>query len=102
MLSRIAHRVVAHPWVYDGIQALLGHKQSCKHLAPYLLVTAGCSVLEIGAGTGLWWPVVPRSAFYIWMDNDPVKLRGFLAKQPASAAMLGDATCLGLREHSVD
>ena len=42
-------------------------------------------------------------ATYIWLDNDPVKLDGFLAKgNSRSFAMLADAPRLAVRDRGVD
>jgi SAM-dependent methyltransferase len=58
-------------------------------------------VLEVGAGTGNWADLVPFGASYLWLDNDPEKLKGFRAKWPYARAVLGDATALPFQNHAV-
>jgi|SRR5579859_229224 len=98
----LAHRLVAHPWVYDQTQKALGYDQLCRLLRPYLQEAAGCSVLEVGAGTGNSVTLLPPAVRYLWSDNDPQKLAGYRAKFPGGRGLLCDATRLPLADHSVD
>src|SRR5581483_3763696 len=99
MLTTLLHRLVAHPKVYDAVQVLLGFAKTRQRLVPYFRQFAGRSVIEIGAGTGLWRGLMPRSTSYVWVDNDAVKLQGFLAKPLSARAMLADISRLGLRDN---
>ena len=98
----LLHRAVAKPWVYDRVQMLFGLKQTHQRLAPYLAETHHKTVLDVGAGTGLYRSLVPETARYIWLDIDPEKLKGFQRGHTLHAAVLGDATQLCLHDHSVD
>jgi hypothetical protein len=49
-------------------------------------------VLDIGAGTGMAADVLPPGNHYVWLDNDPRKLQGFLSRDIDCFAILGDAT----------
>lgn len=103
LLARASHWLAAKPWVYDRVQRLAGLDAVRRHLRPRLAETAGGTVLDVGAGTGLYLACLPPSARYIWLDNDLQKLQGF--RDPLAAtprALLGDAVCLGLRDRSVD
>jgi ubiquinone/menaquinone biosynthesis C-methylase UbiE len=103
LLFQFLHRMVANPWVYDRVQYLLGFKQTCRRLAPYLTQTNGQIILDVGAGTGNYSGLVPRSATYLWLDNDSLKLQGFKAKWSSDpVAMLCDATRICLKDKSVD
>jgi ubiquinone/menaquinone biosynthesis C-methylase UbiE len=103
LFTRFLHWVVANPRVYDAVQYLLGFEQTRRRLAPYLGQTNNQTVLDVGGGTGNYARLVPRSATYFWLDNDPAKLRRFKAKCSSRlGAMLADATRICLRDKSVD
>jgi len=101
MISALFRRVVGDPRLYDGVQRLFGLEHTRRRLRPLLADTAGRLVLDVGAGTGLAVAVLPRSARYVWLDNDSDKLRGARAARTGLRGMLGDATQLGLRDLSV-
>jgi SAM-dependent methyltransferase len=83
------------------MQRLVGREEGHRRMRPYLAQTAGCMVLEVGAGTGDWAQVLPPTARYVWFDNDPQKLTGFRARRASALAVVGDATRLCLRDKSV-
>jgi ubiquinone/menaquinone biosynthesis C-methylase UbiE len=101
-LYKLLHRADAKPWIYDQVQMLFGLKQTHQRLAPYLAETHQKTVLDVGAGTGLYRSLVPKTAWYIWLDIDREKLKGFQRRHTLYAAVLGDATQLCLHDHSVD
>ena len=101
-LLRLVHWLVAKPWLYNVAQNLAGAEAVRRHLRPRLQETSGKLVLDVGAGTGLYLSCFPPSARYIWLDADPQKLAGFRGTSGARRALLGDATCLGLRRDAVD
>ena len=102
MSVRLLHRVAAHPLVYDLIQRVAGYAEVSGRVARCLPPETAATVLDVGAGTGNLRRVVRGAACYIWLDNDPVKLDGFLAKGSRSLAMLSDASRLAVRDRSVD
>lgn len=102
MLRPLLHRIVAQPAVYDTVQRLAGYKVTLRRLQPVLAETADQSVLDVGAGTGLYVAALPASARYLWLDNDTDKLRGFQARTGRKVALIGDGTQIGLRDKSVD
>jgi len=102
MLTRILHKIVARPLIYDAVQTFFGRAEGHRQMRPYFEETAGHLVLEIGAGTGDWATVLPPSARYLWYDNDPEKLAGFRAKKISTLAVLADAAKLCLKDKSVD
>jgi ubiquinone/menaquinone biosynthesis C-methylase UbiE len=102
MLTGIVHKIVSHPAIYDRVQKLAGRDLNYARLAPLVALAAGNTLLDIGAGTGECARMVPPSTTYIWLDNDPQKLRGFRAKFASQWALLGEANRIGLRDKSVD
>lgn len=102
MLTRLAHRLVANPAVYDCVQRLAGRDHNYRRLAPHLMQSAGKMLLDVGAGTGECARIIPPRTTYIWLDNDPEKLRGFRGKFSSRWAVLGAANQIGLKDKSVD
>lgn len=104
LLRQFLHRMVANPKVYNQIQAILGFEQTRRHLRSYLAQTSRKVMLDVGAGTGHYRSLVSETARYLWLDMDIEKLREFRQRQNLSSdlVLLGDATRIGLRDHSVD
>jgi SAM-dependent methyltransferase len=101
-LATCVELTVARPVVYDAIQAVAGLRHTRRRLAPFVAHLEG-DLLDVGGGTGLILPLLPATARYLWLDNDPLKLRGFrLRAGPGARGILGDATRLCLRDASVD
>jgi len=59
-------------------------------------------IVDIGGGTGLNRPLLPLSARYICLDNDMIKLKGFVDKQVNGQPVLGSGATLPLKSASVD
>jgi ubiquinone/menaquinone biosynthesis C-methylase UbiE len=103
MLTGLLHRLVAMPWIYDSVQTLVGAKKVRSRLAMQVKkISAPKMVLDIGGGTGLVGELYDRNTKYVCLDIDPVKLRGFLAKNPGGIGLLADAGKLPLADGSVD
>ena len=96
------HAILAHPSVYDRAQRYGGGRPIAAQVQKALADVGDATVLDLGAGTGMVGSVLPPEASYIWLDNDALKLDGFLAKGASGTAVLGDAAHLPFRDHSVD
>jgi SAM-dependent methyltransferase len=103
MVRELLHRVVARPWVYDCVQCLAGARAVRRRVAGQTRRIAGSSrVLDIGGGTGAVGDWCNSGVEYICLDIDPVKIEGFLARNPGGRAILADATDIPLQAESVD
>ena len=103
MIRSMLHRLVALPWVYDTAQTMVGAKQVRARLAARIKpLQSAARVLDIGGGTGSVGKLWSRSSRYICLDIDPMKLEGFIAKNPAGIALLGDATRIPIADGTVD
>jgi ubiquinone/menaquinone biosynthesis C-methylase UbiE len=102
LLTKVLHRIIANPWVFDHFQNLMGREKTLRRLKPYLAEADGRIVLDIGGGTGILGTVVPPTATYISLDNDLQKHEGFKRKWPSALAIQGDATSICFQSKSVD
>jgi ubiquinone/menaquinone biosynthesis C-methylase UbiE len=102
-MKGILHRLAAGPAVYDWVQWIAGSDIVRRRLQRRLLEAEGATVLDVGAGTGLYAAAVPDRARYVAMDNDPRKLTGLSRRdRRIRRVVLGDAVKLAFLDHSVD
>jgi ubiquinone/menaquinone biosynthesis C-methylase UbiE len=101
MLTKILHLLVSQPLVYDLVQRATGFKTFVREIAPFLELTSGRRVLDVGAGTGNLRSLLPDDARYVWLDSDPQKLAGFRTKYPNELAVLADGSAICLKDESV-
>lgn len=92
----------AAPRLYDMGQRLLGMRHSQRHLEPYCANLAGRVVLDVGAGTGLYASLVPRTARYCGLDIDANKLLHLRRNVVFCRVVLADSASLCFRDRSVD
>lgn len=103
MITGLLHRVVARPWVYDLAQTLVGAKIVRRRLAARIDPLRDARlVLDIGGGTGSIAELWSKSSRYICLDIDPLKLKGFIAKNPTGVALLADATRIPIAAGTID
>ena len=98
----LLQRIVHSTRLYDAAQFAAGAGLIRDRLRPRLREVEGATVLDVGAGTGIYSACLPASTRYIWFDNDPHKLRGFLRRRQGGLAIIGDATRIGLADKSID
>src|SRR4051794_3210101 len=69
MLTGLLHRLVAQPRVYELVQVLAGlpvvHRRLARQLAR---LPTPAVVLDLGGGTGISRPLLPRRCTYICLD----------------------------------
>jgi len=89
--------ILGHPsqvWT-SGLERRLG-------LMRQYITLEGKRVLDVGAGTGLYRPMLPPTAQYCWWDLDPGKLARYRERRGAHWAVLGDATRLSFQDRTMD
>jgi SAM-dependent methyltransferase len=101
-LVRVLHAIAAQPSVYDRIQDLAGARELRARVARRLADTNSKTVLDIGAGTGTLAGELPATSTYVWLDSDPRKLDGLLARHKDALAVIADATRMPFRDGAVE
>jgi ubiquinone/menaquinone biosynthesis C-methylase UbiE len=103
MLTDVLHRIVARPWVYDLAQTVAGAKIVRRRLAARVEPLRGAPVvLDIGGGTGSIGELWDHRTRYVCLDIDPMKLAGFVARNPTGLALRADATRIPMADAAVD
>ena len=103
LVGRLLHAVASQPAVYDQIQLLAGSASVHGHLRRHLMGHGpGGWLVDVGGGTGLPVDLRPDGSQYLCLDLDPVKLRGFLRKDPSGLAVRADGGRLPIQSRSVD
>src|SRR6266700_1960174 len=92
MLKEAIHRLVSHPLIYDVVESALGLWQTRSVLRKYLKnIQPGATVLDLGGGTGgTTRGLLAAGVQHICLDEDQLKLRGFISNIPTGSAMLGN------------
>ena len=94
---------MGNPRLYDVMQRRLGGGEIAKRMAGELRALQGTgTLLDVGAGTGMVGGLTASGTRYLWLDNDALKLRGFLTGSTSGVAVLGDAAHLPFADDSVD
>jgi len=103
ILTKILHRAVAKPWVYDWVQFMAGARYTRRRLAAQIAQLHPASlVLDVAGGTGMFRDLWPSTCTYICLDNDMLKLRGFLNRNPNGVPLLADVTQAPIRSDVAD
>ena len=103
MLTSILHRLVAIPWVYDQVQRWVGLDFIRRRLAAQIAKLSDVkSILDLGGGTGIHRNLWSPACYYLFLDNDRIKLQGFLQKWTDGVALLADGSQVPLKAQSMD
>jgi len=81
---------------------VLGLQESRARVASLLGTAKFRSVLDVGAGTGVYTGLVPANVRYLAVDVDSAKLEGLRRKFPSRETCVADATHLPLPDDSFD
>ena len=89
--------------LYHLSQRLLGSSRSDRRLKA--LLDSGDPprvILDVGGGTGISEPLVPRDSLYVCLDVDRERLAHFLAGNPHRSAVVADAAHLPFGTATID
>jgi SAM-dependent methyltransferase len=101
-LTRLQYAILGNPKLYDFHQKHGGGRPIAAQVATALGDVRNSTLLDVGAGTGMVAALVPPETRYVWLDNDRLKLRGFLSKSIDCVAVIGDAARLPFRDRTAD
>jgi SAM-dependent methyltransferase len=101
-LARLRYAVLGNPRLYDFHQKHGGGRPIAAQVGDALDGVGDATLLDVGAGTGMVASLVPAETRYVWLDNDMLKLRGFIAKSIDGFAVLGDAARLPFGDRTAD
>ena len=101
-LARVRYSVLGSPRLYDFHQRYGGARRIADQVATAFRAMDGRTLVDVGAGTGMVARMLPPGTRYVWLDNDRLKLRGFLSKSLDCLAVLGDATQLPFSDRAAD
>jgi SAM-dependent methyltransferase len=97
-----AERILGDPRLYDRVQKTFGLDRLRARVAPVLAGLEPGTLLDVGAGTANFYPVVPETLEYTALDPDERKLEGIRAKYPQVGTVLASGTSIPLEDDAVD
>lgn len=102
-MLNLVHKIVSTPFFYDISQKLAGGPITQSILRKELLSRAQQgAALDVGGGTGLMRPLLPKSWNYTCLDNDKKKLDGFEKKFPKDKTIEASATNIPEPDNAYD
>jgi len=102
-MKEIIHKIVSYPLVYDLCQSLAGAIRNREILREeFSALPPEGKVVDVGGGTGLSRPLLPKSWSYYCLDPDPQKLEGFRSKFPNDDSLEASACEIPLPDNSID
>src|SRR6266498_2712320 len=102
VLTALAERVLGSPRFYDWIQRIVGLEELRQRVANVLGHLEQGTVLDVGAGTGSFYPIVPPQLEYVALDVDERKLARIRHRFPNARTVAGSGTELPFGDHAVD
>jgi len=96
------HRLASKHLVYDWIQRLSGASVVHRQVTPWLRLTPGAVVLDVGGGTGVLKRSIGAGVRHVCLDLERPKLEGYLAQYPDAEPIQADAVALPVRTSAVE
>jgi SAM-dependent methyltransferase len=90
------------PRLYDLVQSIVGPESTRRRLRPHLAELEAGTLVDVGAGTGIWLDLVPEHIGVVAIDLDAEKLARLRLKHPRARTVTGDATYLPLEDGDAD
>jgi ubiquinone/menaquinone biosynthesis C-methylase UbiE len=95
-------RLLDHPRLYELVQRAAGVQRTKELLHPYFDEIGQATVLDVGAGTGIYADLVPDEASYVAVDMNAEKLRRVTERWPERETVVADATSLPFEDRSFE
>jgi ubiquinone/menaquinone biosynthesis C-methylase UbiE len=101
-VSSLSERIVGSAVLYDAVQRAAGIERLKRRLAPILGGLCPGTLLDVGAGTGSFYELLPPQMKYVALDVDRGKLDRLVQKHRGVDGVVASATALPFDEASFD
>jgi SAM-dependent methyltransferase len=98
----LPERLTGNALLYDAVQRAAGMERLRRRLAPVLGSLEPGTLLDVGAGTGAFYDLLPLQVKYVPLDADPRKLERLCAKHGDVDGVIGSATALPFEDRAFD
>lgn len=98
----LSERILGNAVLYDAVQRAAGIEKLRRQLSPVLGRLEPGTLLDVGAGTGAFYELLPPHVKYVPLDVDRRKLERLRAKHKHVEGVIASATELPLDDGSVD
>jgi SAM-dependent methyltransferase len=102
LVKPLSERILGSAVLYDAVQRAAGLEKLRRRLSPILRQLGPGTLLDVGAGTGLFYDLLPRHVKYVPLDFDPRKLERLRSKHKHLEGIVASATELPLDDGSFD
>ena len=101
-MNSLSERILGNAALYDAVQRAAGLEGLRRRLAPILGRLGPGTLLDVGAGTGAFYPLIPPHVTYVPLDTDTRKLERLREKHKGVNSVVGSATALPFNDASFD
>jgi ubiquinone/menaquinone biosynthesis C-methylase UbiE len=101
-VNSLWERILGSAVLYDGVQRAAGLERLKRRVAPTLNGLGPGTLLDVGAGTGSFYELLPRHVKYVPLDMDRRKLDRLSGKHSGVEGVVGSATALPFDDDSFD
>jgi SAM-dependent methyltransferase len=101
-VNSLSERILGNAVLYDGIQRVAGVEKLRQRLSPVLDRLDPGTLLDVGAGTGAFYDLVPHHVRYVPLDADRRKLDRLREKHGNVNGVVASATDLPFDDSSLD
>jgi ubiquinone/menaquinone biosynthesis C-methylase UbiE len=98
----LSERVLGNAVLYDAVQRAVGLEKLRRRVTPILGRLGPGSLLDVGAGTGAFYELLPGHVKYVPLDVDGRKLERLSEKYEGVEGVVGSATSLPFDDASFD
>jgi SAM-dependent methyltransferase len=101
-VKSLSERILGNAILYDAVQRAAGLERLRRRLSPSLGRLGPGTLLDVGAGTGSFYELLPPHVEYVPLDIDRRKLDRLLEKHEGLDGVVGSATALPFDDGSFD
>jgi ubiquinone/menaquinone biosynthesis C-methylase UbiE len=101
-VKSLSERILGNAVLYDAVQRAAGIEGLRRRLSPILGRLGPGRLLDVGAGTGAFYGLLPPHVKYVPLDVDPRKLDRLLDKHKDLEGVVASATELPFEDGSFD